>query len=287
MKILIAISSWQNGARKGYNQSQRDTWIQDLKKYHNVDYRFFVGDGKPTGEDEGALHSTFQQVVQGHTQQPEHIKGISVTGFTPQDDEVVLSNVPDDYMHVTFKDKAILRWAYKEWYDFIFICDADTYVDVDKLMHSGFENHDYSGFPFGIFGAEGMGYWLSRKCIPLIVDEPVHVWGADQFIGDVLLKKGVRLHPMWTYREWPLVPRKSNDITTCHLGAPSNLYTADRMYEVHRDNQIPRQEGERFMVYDSPCGHPTHTPAQAGDSPPPQPAPVANTLRQPRRIRRA
>ena len=283
MKILIAISSWKNGAYKGYNQSQRDTWLNDLHKYPNIDYRFFVGDGNPTGEDEGALYATFQQVLQGHTNQPEHLKGIEAPTFVPKGDEVVLANVPDDYMHVAFKDKAILRWAYAREYDYIFICDADTYVDVDRLMASGFEKHDYSGFPFGIFGAEGMGYWLSRRCIPMIVDEPVHVWGADQFVGDVLYKRGIKLHPMWTYREWPLVPKRTNDIVTCHLGVPSNEYTVSRMYDTHRNNQQPSTD--RQMVYDSPCGHPTHTPRQAWEVDVPPPTKVVNrpvrTLRRP------
>ena len=262
MKILIAISSWANGAYKGYNQSQRDTWLKDLVRYPNVDYRFFIGDGNPTNEDEGALRSTFTQVESGHTEQPDHIRGVKPPTFTPKEDEVVLPNVPDDYMHVSFKDKALLRWAYTREYEFVFVCDADTYVDVDRLMRSGFERHDYSGFPFGIFGAEGMGFWLSRKMIPLIVDEPVHVWGADQFIGDILHRKGVRLHSNWLLREWPLVPLRSNDIISCHLGVPANLYTPARMYAVHDANNRPQQPGENVMVFDSPCGHPTHTPTQ-------------------------
>ena len=52
MKILLSINSCVKFARNGSNQALRDTWLQSMAKYYGVDYKFFIGDGTPTYDDD-------------------------------------------------------------------------------------------------------------------------------------------------------------------------------------------------------------------------------------------
>ena len=56
-KILIALTSCVRDAQNGTAQAQRDTWLQDVAKYPDVTYKFFLGDGTPTGENEEPLRA--------------------------------------------------------------------------------------------------------------------------------------------------------------------------------------------------------------------------------------
>jgi hypothetical protein len=131
MKVLIAVLSCELYRTNGNNQALRDTWLPCIV---GADYKFFMGQGSKC----------------------------------TQPDEVYL-DVQDDYGHVTFKARAIYKWALEQGYDYIFKCFADTYVCPSRLLSSGFENYDYVGNfacrPQGSFAycTGGSGYWLSKK----------------------------------------------------------------------------------------------------------------------------
>jgi hypothetical protein len=131
MKVLIAVLSCELYRTNGNNQALRDTWLPSIV---GADYKFFMGQGSTCSES----------------------------------DEVYL-DVPDDYGHVTYKTRAIYKWALEQGYDYIFKCFSDTYVCPDRLLRSGFENYDYVGNfacrPQGSFAycTGGAGYWLSKK----------------------------------------------------------------------------------------------------------------------------
>ena len=67
--------------------------------------------------------------------------GIEVEFFTGH-----MLAVPDDYANLWKKTQAICRWAVFGGYDYIARIDTDTYVHVPRLLASGFENYDYSGY---------------------------------------------------------------------------------------------------------------------------------------------
>ena len=61
MKVLIAITSCVRDAQNGNEQAQRDTFLKTILKYPNITYKFFLGDGTPSGDDE----SRFRAMIKG------------------------------------------------------------------------------------------------------------------------------------------------------------------------------------------------------------------------------
>lgn len=165
MKILLAISSWYVSSLNGDHQSSRDTW---MKNSNGIDCKFFMGDGSPVSineEDRELLDKSWNERPNHYNDKPsESIK----IDYIPKEDEVLLP-CPYDFKHLPFKVREIFRWALARDYDYIFKVDTDTYVDVPRLLVSGFQNSDYSGTPFwkdgNAFASGGAGYWISKKHI--------------------------------------------------------------------------------------------------------------------------
>lgn len=243
MRVLIAILSCHLYEDNGNNQASRDTWIPLIPL--NVDYKFFFG--QRPGVHDAALH------------------------ILPKD--VVKLNVPDDYQHVTYKAKAMQKWAYDHDYDFVFTCYPDTYVEPNRLLSSGFEKHDYSGnfctFSGSTYCQGGAGYWKSKKSIKILLESPiteagtlvrrplralnraprpeptvsVYSWAEDKWAGEILAQ-----HPEISKRHDSRYgvdvtgagPQISNDMITLHLSrwyrdADSNHYDKQWMYDRHRE----------------------------------------------------
>ena len=143
-KILIAIASCERDSNNGFNNAVRETWIKDCK----VDYKFFRGIGNPTDKE----------------------------------DEVLL-DCKDDYLSLPEKTLEILKWSIEKNYDYIFKCDTDTYVVLERLLNSDFADYDYIGHFNAALGrpnvvyqrlytwaSGGSGYFLSKKAAKIIVD---------------------------------------------------------------------------------------------------------------------
>jgi hypothetical protein len=181
--ILFAIKSCFAHRDGGFHNPIRNTWGCDVKG----DLRFFLGNGS------GILLPLRQ-------------------------DEVWL-DTPDSYEGLPYKTRTILKWALKRDYSYVFLADTDTFVAVDLLMKSGFENYDYFGvnskpwdvtFPYHAIDREkkdwynpqtfpwasgGFGYFLSRRAAELVVAAEPETWAEDIFVGDVMgkhpeMKKG-------------------------------------------------------------------------------------------------
>ena len=117
MKILIACISWLDGIAVGRDQSQRDTFLKNIDKFPGLDYKFFIGDGTPTNEDEMAMEETharsFVTAMNHHKHADDYIAP-TISSHIPKDDEVIL-HIPDDYKHVSFKVREMFRWAHGRW----------------------------------------------------------------------------------------------------------------------------------------------------------------------------
>lgn len=150
MRALVAVASCVRDCQNGYNDAIRETWGKDCAPA-GLELRFFAGGG---------------------------------VGRTAQD-EVGL-DCPDGYLDLPWKTKAILQWALREGFDFIFKVDTDTFAVPDRLARSGFQHTDYTGSFNGQIGARviyqrrcwswasgGSGYWLSRRAAEVIVAEAI------------------------------------------------------------------------------------------------------------------
>ncbi len=101
----------------------------------------------------------------------------------------------DPYEALPQKTRALLGWAVTHGYNFIFICDTDTYIIPGKLLASGFEKYDLLGHIGGHtdngryfeWPSGGAGYWLSAPAARLIISMPItNEWAEDRMIGQIL-----------------------------------------------------------------------------------------------------
>jgi len=245
MRVLITISSWVGAATNGENQAMRDTFLKDVERFPGLDYKFFIGDGTPTGENESDLWGSFSQSHPGYEAKAR--EGLQATGnpftYSPQVDEIILP-VPDDYAHLGYKVRGQQRWALDQGFDYIFQIGSDIYIDLSRLMSSGFESFDYSGVAgfhpaAGGSYAGGGGYWLSRKAMQFVVGQPLTFWAEDLWVGSIMRRNGIELHIDSRYAvDYPNLPCRDNDVITSHLGIHNGLfgkYDPKLMYEVHEN----------------------------------------------------
>lgn len=140
MKVLIAVMSCQRDRNLGYHETIRQRWGAKLSDV--ADIRFFLG-GPPL-ED-------------------------------LQSDEVWF-DVPDDYDNLILKTLAICDWALSGNYDFLFKCDCDTSIHVNRFRNYDFKRIDYAGRFWGgqpgergLYAA-GTGYFLSKKACKIVLN---------------------------------------------------------------------------------------------------------------------
>jgi hypothetical protein len=244
MKIAILFISCAKYSIDGTHQSLRDTFLKDVPKFPGLDYRFLIGDGTPTGEDESemraALKDSRHSVFDDYKIDTNH----------PKNDEII-AHVPDDYAYSGWKDRESLRWSYKNGYDYTFMAACDTYIDIPRLMHSGFEKHDYSGRLHRgsapeTFAIGGAGYWLRSEVLPLFINKPVTHWAGDYWLGRILEQSGVIVHGDRRYGQTPqqhhcvasegrdpLFPLQDNEQITAHLNEAPGTYNNMLMYFAH------------------------------------------------------
>ena len=242
MKILIAILSCTQYAKNGVNQSIRDTWAAGVPLFPGVEYCFLLGDNTPTGDDETALRGSFEVHVPGNPSTRVHrarsfeqLSSADVSNHVPKADEQVW-HVPDAYVYTSYKLKQVSLWAFAAGYDFIFHCCADTYIDLYRLVHSGFEKYDWSGKNVGgppWHAASGGGFWVSRKAVDAYMTEPVDDSFSDRWVGVILRRKGFDLQHDGRYVNYPSSPSADNDFITSHLFEVPERYDPQRMYDVH------------------------------------------------------
>ena len=232
-KVLIAVHGYVKGATNGEHQVMRDTCFQDIKEFPLLDYRFFIGNETPTGEDESGLWAAFRGYEGEYKNKaiatlapPMGTADVNaIKSYVPKDDEVVV-NTPDGYVHLSYKTRESCRWALERGYDYIFECFPDSLFILDRLMNSGFENYDYTGMQCDGYAAGGCGYWISAKAARIILDEKIVTdWAEDRWVGKVMKAHGVPFYPDPRYIELPQLPLKDNDKISSHLNHTPAKYT--------------------------------------------------------------
>ena len=126
-----------------------------------------------------------------------------------QRDEVVLP-CQDDYQSLPFKTRDICKWATGKITDFVFLCDTDTYVDIDLMLRSGFKDQDYLGeMPYAVskifqyksdaggkmeirdrcrsWASGGVGYFLSKRALTEVAYSYPDSWAEDLWVGQVIM----------------------------------------------------------------------------------------------------
>ena len=181
-KVLIAIPAchkyeYKNQADDRIHKDQvsnarveavRNTWAKYMPPHTNADLKFFYGRGSDR---------------------------------TPLADEVFL-DVPDDYISLPKKVQAIFQYAVEHDYDYVFKGDDDTFIYVDRLLGSDYQDYDYLGFCTDDpachesvrYASGGSGYWLSRKAFTVVANfGPPTDWAEDRWVGKILRSHGIKV----------------------------------------------------------------------------------------------
>lgn len=133
----------------------RETWWKDVANFETFTGKFFYGSPHPTR--------------------------------TPGPDEVFL-DVPDDYGSLPLKTQAICKWALENGFQYVYKCDDDTAVYVERLalelMSSRF---DYAGYTHCNVCTGGPGYFLSKRCMQIVAAAGTpDVWAEDCWVSKIL-----------------------------------------------------------------------------------------------------
>lgn len=172
MKILIAVTNcWMFRKRQ---EVIRNTWLKNVPSCFDV--RFFLGVGP--------------------NQKPEQLKS-----------DEVFCQVDDGYNGLPAKTRAMARFARDNGYDWMFKCDDDTYVQLDRLAKAVQElMGDYVGRLRGPSGnypapyASGFSYWLSRRAFSIIADAKLTEDVAeDRWVGNTLHNHHMGCAPDYRY----------------------------------------------------------------------------------------
>lgn len=156
-KLLIAVESCQRDKALGHHEKIRITWGRQLSS--TADVRFFMG-----GEQSDGLLS----------------------------DEVWL-NVPDDYLNLPLKTKAICEFMFDNGYQHVFKSDCDTTIFNGAFQRFNYQDYDYVGVFYGgkpgdqYAAASGPGYFLSRRAVEFVLQfDPSGFWAEDYMVGMAL-----------------------------------------------------------------------------------------------------
>jgi hypothetical protein len=206
-KILIAISSCQYYEDHGLSQPMRDTWLPEAVSL-GMDYKFFYGRG------------------------------------AKRKDDVVIVDSHDGYYDLTTKTKEKVKWALLQEYDYMFACLTDCYASAERLLSSGFEKYDYFGDVYCHADGKpycqgGPGYFLSRRAMEILNEDPSNYANEDCWVGDVLAKySGLKIGDskdfVWCGHLEGAGPSKNNTHITAHLSNADGGYVASLMHEKHK-----------------------------------------------------
>ncbi len=151
-------------------------------------------------------------------------------GVTHVGGDVMHLPSPDTYERLPEKVLSFFKEALERFeFDWLFKCDDDTYVAMDRL-------HDILDPEFDLIGNElvesrgspsgGAGYFLSREMVEKIVsDDTISPEGCeDVLIGEAAVRLGARTKAT-TRLCWDVSrsPHEDNDVVTSHWCSPARL----------------------------------------------------------------
>lgn len=156
--------------------AQRATWLSEVPE--GVDYKFFYG-------------TTFRRTDVKPNQRPGTAPPLPPLRGSLSDE--VFLPVGDNYTHNSAKVKAICKYALDGGYDYILLVDDDTFVYLDRILQTDFNEYDYSGAPTETFHP-GSCIFLSRSAMNVVVASRITNYADDLWIGEALNAAGIPTH---------------------------------------------------------------------------------------------
>ncbi len=150
----------------------------------------------------------------------------------PAADEIVV-DAPTGFMECVFKTHQGVRWALAHGYTHVFSAPTDCYIIIPRLLASGFENHNYTGFHAydepHIGG--GSGYWLGPRAMRIISQATPVLDYEDRWVGKTLREHDIEgFHDP---RYWDVGQPWQEGIITVHLSKATGVYDPLWMIDQH------------------------------------------------------
>jgi hypothetical protein len=149
--------------------------------------------------------------------------------------------VPDDYVHLPLKAKAIFKWAHDMGSDHFLKLDDDAYVQVNRLKAV---ESDYAGvhcpandlglpkahipnFPAGTFPYDylsGGAIWFSKKAVQILANTPLNNdFADDRWVGQTLAQNGITRTLLPDFYWYPHVPVGTSYTVIFNVPTPENV----------------------------------------------------------------
>jgi len=188
------------------------TWVGRLRKNRDVEVVFLVGNGMGEARlDRGVLHLP----------------------------------CGDDYGSLLHKTRLFCRWALTQDFDYLFKCDDDTFVVVDRFLEFDPGGRDYIGVdPVDHinpkYASGGAGYWLSRRAAEAVAAMDVErttaesSMSAEDYCVYWALKDRFAFFNDLRFQAWNQphrLPKSSNEIVTVHYAKPGDMYRLDAYFD--------------------------------------------------------
>lgn len=202
----------------------------------------------------------------------QNVEGVTVfffigRGSSREEDydfpDLVELDVPDDYKHLPEKVGAFFRYVCeKESFDWLFKCDDDTYLALDRLANLIREDADmigdlslsYRGAPSG-----GAGYFLRREWVERIIQTSgIPKTGYEDLIyGHLAQSLGARAHSTTRLcADSTQYPLPCNDQVSAHWCSPDKLRVLHALYQRsdYWEKEVCLHEGESYALHFYPHG---------------------------------
>lgn len=152
-------------------------------------------------------------------------------GDAPMPDWVTQLDAPDDYDALPIKVHAMHRWLREYDFAWLFKCDDDSFVVVDRVLAEAraMAPDAFLGAPdfHPNFAGGGAGYLMTREASRRLADDPAPAPGPEDVIySHRLIALGYDFHASPRLRHHSRdedLPRPCNDIATCHWMSPLRL----------------------------------------------------------------
>lgn len=223
---MIATVTYPPDALNGRNEAVRETWRNDW---------VHTDAGETSTWDAGSDWADVDQ---------RFFTDISCTN--PAEDEIVL-DAPTGLMNTSLKTYRLCEWLMGSDYDFVFVAPTDCYICVPRLVVSGFQVRDYTGFQVpeeGHIGG-GSGYWLSRKAMKACVDFAPFSDYEDRWVGAACRAAGIEA--FHDARYWSQEQKWLPGIITAHLSEEHSASYNPAWMRLHHEQYMELGEIGRIL----------------------------------------
>ena len=152
----------------------------------------------------------------------------------PLEYDEIRVDCPTGFMECVFKTHRGVTWALENGYDYVFSAPTDCYIIIPRLLASGYDILDYTGFQVpgeGHIGG-GSGYWLSKRAMEIVAAATPWLDYEDRWVGAILHNSGIR--PVHDPRYWSSEQPPVDGAITSHLSRATGVYSPRWMVDLHK-----------------------------------------------------